>query len=128
MSSGADDQVPNVSASGESSTRVEWDLAERVAELEAQLAERLERERIRELEITALHNELELRFAYNSALEKTAADQRAQIDWLTSHAVGRTTVRRLSIRIRRRVKAAVPRNRVTIALARRYRRAVSGDT
>jgi hypothetical protein len=49
---------------------------ERIADLETKLAEREERDRIRELEITALRHELELRFAYNGALEEALEEQR----------------------------------------------------
>jgi hypothetical protein len=58
------------------SSRENWELMERVAELEAKLAEREERDRIRELEISALRHELELRFAYNTSLERALEEQR----------------------------------------------------
>jgi hypothetical protein len=61
---------------GSDSSRENWELMERVAELEARLAEREERDRIRELEIAALRHELELRFAYNSSLERALEEQR----------------------------------------------------
>jgi hypothetical protein len=53
-----------------------WELMERVAELETKLAGREERDRIRELELAALRHELELRFAYNSSLERALEEQR----------------------------------------------------
>jgi hypothetical protein len=69
--------------SGESSAELasesapeKWELMERITELETTLAEREERDRIRELEIAALRHELELRFAYNSSLEKALEEQR----------------------------------------------------
>jgi hypothetical protein len=49
---------------------------ERITELETTLAERQERDSIRELEIAALRHELELRFAYNSSLEKALDEER----------------------------------------------------
>jgi hypothetical protein len=58
------------------SSRENWELMERVAELEAVLAERDERDRIRELEISALRHELELRLAYSSSLERALEEQR----------------------------------------------------
>jgi hypothetical protein len=58
------------------SSRENWELMERVAELEAVLAERDERDRIRELEISALRHELELRLAYSSSLEQALEEQR----------------------------------------------------
>ena len=53
-----------------------WGLMERITELETTLAERQERDSIRELEIAALRHELELRFAYNSSLEKALDEER----------------------------------------------------
>jgi hypothetical protein len=49
---------------------------ERITELETTLAERTERDRIRELEVAALRHELELRFAYNTSLEKALEEER----------------------------------------------------
>jgi hypothetical protein len=58
------------------SSREKWELMERVVDLETKLAEREERDRIRELEIVALRHELELRFAYNESLEVALDEER----------------------------------------------------
>jgi hypothetical protein len=79
------DSVGTVTGNGVSPAGVgrrEWELSERVTDLEAQLAEQLERERIRELEIISLRRELEVRFAYNSMLEHNALERQKEIDWL----------------------------------------------
>jgi chromosome segregation ATPase len=62
--------------------RREWELRERVAELESEVAERIERERIRELELGSQRRELEVRFAYNAALEQRVLEHQQQIEWL----------------------------------------------
>jgi hypothetical protein len=59
-----------------SASHENWELMERVAELEAVLAERDGRDQIRELEISALRHELELRLAYSSSLERALEEQR----------------------------------------------------
>jgi len=59
-----------------------WDLSERVAELEAELDQRIERDRIRELELSSLRRELDVRFAYNAALEERVLEHKQQIDWM----------------------------------------------
>jgi hypothetical protein len=61
-----------------------WDLAERVADLEARLAEFTERERIRELELTAARHDLDLKVASNAALERTLLERQQMIEWLQS--------------------------------------------
>jgi len=66
-------------------SRREWELRERVEELEAELAERLERERIRELELVSQRHELEVRFAYNAMLEERVVDHANQIGLLHGH-------------------------------------------
>lgn len=63
-----------------------WEWQERIAELESQLAEAAERDQVRELEISSLRHELELRFAYNAVLEEKVAEQRARADQLLAHA------------------------------------------
>ena len=62
--------------------RREWDLRERVAELEAELDKRVERDRIRELELASLRRELEVRFAYNAALEQRVLEHKQELDWM----------------------------------------------
>jgi hypothetical protein len=51
-------------------SRREWELSEKVIELEKALASRNERDAIREMEIRSLRSELELQTAYGSALEE----------------------------------------------------------
>jgi hypothetical protein len=72
----SDNSGESVTEHASESLRESWGLMERIADLETQLAEREERDRIRELEITALRHELELRFAYNGALEEALEEQR----------------------------------------------------
>src|SRR5262245_51401162 len=62
--------------------RREWELRERVAELESELEERIERERIRELELASQRRELEVRFAYNAALEQRVVERVQEVDWM----------------------------------------------
>ena len=73
-------------------TRREWELSERLSELENSLASRIERDEIREIEIRSLRAEVELRIAYNAALEQELAsteqlaEERLQrIGWLQGH-------------------------------------------
>ena len=66
-------------------SRREWELRERVDELESELAERLERERIRELELVSQRHELEVRFAYNAMLEERVVDHANQVHLLHGH-------------------------------------------
>jgi hypothetical protein len=75
----------HLETTGSNMTRKEWDLSERVTELQGQLTERVERERVRELEISSLRHELELRFGYNSALERNAVERQGHIDRLDAH-------------------------------------------
>lgn len=78
--------------------RVVWELQERVAELEAELAGSVQREQQRERELTAIRHELELHILEGSARdERTAAaearlaDTRADLVWLRRHADEVTT-------------------------------------
>ena len=73
-------------------TRREWELTEKVIELENALASRIEKGEIREMEIRSLRSELELKTAYSSTLEqqKVSLEQLSQermhhIEWLRSH-------------------------------------------
>jgi hypothetical protein len=73
-------------------TRREWELTEKVIELENALASRIERDEIREMEIRSLRSELELKTAYSLALEqqKISLEELSQermqhIEWLRSH-------------------------------------------
>jgi hypothetical protein len=59
-----------------------WDLRERVAELETELDQRIERDRIRELELASQRRELEVRFAYNAALEQRVLEHKQELDWM----------------------------------------------
>jgi len=67
-------------------TRREWELAERVSELEARLEESNRSAALREIELQSLRHELELRMAYNSHLEDLASERQKQIDWFRRHA------------------------------------------
>ena len=77
--------VHTVETSESGMTRREWELGERVAELETELSERIERERIRELELASQRHELEVRFAYNAMLEERVLDHQQQIEFLHRH-------------------------------------------
>jgi chromosome segregation ATPase len=59
-----------------------WDLAERVGELEARLSEFTERERVREMELTAARRDLDLKSASNTSLEATLLERQGMIEWL----------------------------------------------
>lgn len=52
------------------------DAEKRIKELELELAERDERDRVKEAELAALRRELELRFAYNGHLEDSLSEAR----------------------------------------------------
>lgn len=67
-------------------TRSEWELAERVSELEARLEEAMRSAALREIELDSLRHELELRMAYNGHLEDLASERQKQIDWFRRHA------------------------------------------
>ncbi len=74
------------------SERVIWELRERLAELEAELACSVARERQRERELAAVSHELELQVLRGSATEERAAtaearfaEARADLDWLRRH-------------------------------------------
>jgi hypothetical protein len=71
-----DESVEGATELASKDSREKWELLERIADLETELAERMERDHIRELEIAALRHELELRFAYNSSLEKALEEER----------------------------------------------------
>lgn len=77
--------VHTLDASEPALSRREWELRERVEELQIELAERLERERIRELELLSQRHELEVRFAYNAMLEERVVDHANQIGLLHGH-------------------------------------------
>lgn len=73
--------------------RLVWELQERVVELEAELAESVQRGHQRERELAAVRHELELHILQASARdERTAAaearlaDTRADLAWLRQHA------------------------------------------
>jgi flagellar biosynthesis chaperone FliJ len=59
-----------------------WEAQERMSELESQLAERLERERILELEVSALRRDLAVKVSYTDALERSLEEQQATTRWL----------------------------------------------
>ena len=77
--------VHTAEPAGSDLTRRDWELRERVGELQAELSERIERERIRELELASQRHELEIRFAYNATLEQRVLEHQQQIAWLQSH-------------------------------------------
>lgn len=52
---------------------------QRVTELEAELAEQVERDRLREIEIRSLHDQLNLYTAFNHYVEAAIAEQRQQL-------------------------------------------------
>ena len=95
--------------------RREWELRERIDELQAELTERVERERIRELELTSQRHELEVRFAYNAMLEERVVDHIKQIEWLHKHAEGEAE--RFAVEHRR---IAAEHERVVSELEARY--------
>lgn len=65
-----------------SMTRREWDLAEKVAELDTRLAAAIEATTLREIEIRSLRQELELRMTYNKHLEELAEERLREVEWL----------------------------------------------
>lgn len=69
-------------------TRLEWELSERVAELERQLRGMVEVERTREAELLALKQELDLRMSHAALLEKVSAERQTQIEWSNQHITG----------------------------------------
>jgi hypothetical protein len=77
--------VHTAEPAGSDLARRDWELRERVGELQAELSERIERERIRELELASQRHELEIRFAYNATLEQRVLEHQQQIAWLQSH-------------------------------------------
>ena len=99
-------------------TRRDWELRERVGEMQAELAERIERERIRELELASQRHELEIRFAYNATLEQRVLEHQQQIAWLHGHLEHESQrfaaeLQRLAEEIERAAEAlAVERERV----------------
>jgi hypothetical protein len=60
------------------------DVRGRLAEAERQRAEGEERERILELEVAALRRDLDVKVAYNEALERAATERRRYTEWLQS--------------------------------------------
>jgi colicin import membrane protein len=82
MTDSLESVVQTAEASGPALARREWELRERVAELQSELGERIERERIRELELASQRRELEVRFAYNAALEQRVLEHQHQVEWL----------------------------------------------
>lgn len=83
------ESAPGAGAAGR---RAAWELEERVADLEAELAQRVEREVQRDAEITALRHELELRASQDAAREERLAFsedrnevQRQDLEWLKQH-------------------------------------------
>ena len=85
--SGASAVIDGVSNNGEAAasapvtTRLEWELSERVADLDKQLRGMAEAGRIREVELLSLKQELELRMAHCVLLEAVAEERKAQIEW-----------------------------------------------
>lgn len=67
-------------------TRREWELAERVVELEGRLGEVSHSETMREIEVQAIRHELDLQMAYNRHLEQLLSERQLQIDWFRIHA------------------------------------------
>lgn len=63
-------------------SRVVFELQEELAHAQAQLAERLAADRIRELEFAAARRELDVQAAYTSMLERLAADRLDQLTQL----------------------------------------------
>lgn len=86
MADTADQRRPPASLETQRAMRQTWEQRERIAELEASLAEHVERERIWELELAAMRKDLEVKSAYNTMLERNAMDQRKTIEWLQSRA------------------------------------------
>ena len=80
MTSSANDVIRTSEASS-ALTRREWELRELVDEVQAQLAEHIERERVQELEIVSLRHELELRFAYEATLDERVLEQQGRLEW-----------------------------------------------
>ena len=81
----AEKRPPELQVVPENVSHTEWELMERVSELETQLAEGAERDHVRDLEISSLRHELELRFAYNSYLEKAVQEQKERVEYLQTH-------------------------------------------
>ena len=77
MTGRARDVIHTSEASGSPLTRREYELRELVDELQAQLAER---ERIHELEIVAQRRQLEVRFAFESTLEKRLLEYQHRLE------------------------------------------------
>jgi regulator of replication initiation timing len=76
------EETAPVDTGGSASARQLWEARERLSELEARLAEQVERERILELEVAALRRDLSVKVAYADALERSADEQRASVAWL----------------------------------------------
>jgi hypothetical protein len=81
MTDFAKEDPTNIDDVQDPSARLERERIARLAPLQSQLSECLQRESVRELEITALHRELELQAAYIFTLE---GPLQRHIDWLHS--------------------------------------------
>lgn len=152
MTDSFDSIVHTLDAPEPALARREWELRERIDELQSALTERIERERIRELELMSQRHELEVRFTYNAMLEERVVDHADQIAWLHKHADGeaeRFAVqdrriatehererdeiraeldaerRRLSYRVVQRLVSRMKKHRVISALLRRAARVIS---
>lgn len=151
MTDSFDSIVHTLDAPEPALARREWELCERIDELQSALTERIERERIRELELMSQRHELEVRFTYNAMLEERVVDHADQIAWLHKHADGeaeRFAVearyanqfqrerdeiraeldaerRRLSYRVVQRLVSRMKKHRVISALLGRAARVIS---
>jgi hypothetical protein len=111
-----------------------WEAQERLAEVEVQLAESLERDRIRALELAALRRDLDVKGAYNDMLERAAgvrdhdlARIQAQLDADRPAAAAIEQLKaelaaeraRLSYRVAQRCIPVVLRHRVMAFVVRR---------
>lgn len=67
-----------------------WELDERVKELEAELVESTERERVGALEVAAAQRDLDVKATYITMLESIAAERQQLIDWLQGQLAGMT--------------------------------------
>ena len=151
MTDSFDSIVHTLDAPEPAFARREWELCERIDELQSALTERIERERIRELELMSQRHELEVRFTYNAMLEERVVDHADQIAWLHKHADGEAgrfaaearyanqfqrerdeiraeldaERRRLSYRVVQRLVSRMKKHRVIFALLRRAARVIS---
>lgn len=87
---------------------------QRIAELDAQYAEQLERERVLEVENAALRRDVAVKVAYATALEQAAEERQTHIIWLQAHFdLERLRAERLSTEL------AAERARLSYRVARR---------